>query len=126
MNRRNFLSVISAGIAGIALEQAIPLGRVWSFPKKIVIARNGETLEPGDRFTIAGVNFVAGDVISLPAFGPERYVVSHQTEDGDVHLLPQRDVGGGVIASNALHAIQRLKFAGFDPEFRKMALKDGY
>ena len=39
MNRRNFLSLFSAGVAGIALEQAIPLGRVWSFPKKIVIAR---------------------------------------------------------------------------------------
>lgn len=39
MNRRNFLSLFSAGIAGIALEQAIPLGRVWSFPKKIVIAK---------------------------------------------------------------------------------------
>ncbi len=37
MNRRNFLSLISAGVAGIALEQAIPLGRVWSFPKEIVI-----------------------------------------------------------------------------------------
>lgn len=37
MNRRNFLSLFSAGVAGIALEQAIPLGRVWSFPKKIII-----------------------------------------------------------------------------------------
>ena len=37
MNRRNFLSLFSAGVAGIALEQAIPLGRVWSFPKKIVL-----------------------------------------------------------------------------------------
>lgn len=39
MNRRNFLSLFSAGIAGIALEQAIPLGRVWSFPKEIVIPK---------------------------------------------------------------------------------------
>lgn len=38
MDRRKFLSLFSAGVAGIALEQAIPLGRVWSFPKKIVIA----------------------------------------------------------------------------------------
>jgi len=37
MNRRNFLALFSAGVAGIALEQAIPLGRVWSFPKEIVI-----------------------------------------------------------------------------------------
>ena len=37
MNRRSFLSLFGAGVAGIALEQAIPLGRVWSFPKQIVI-----------------------------------------------------------------------------------------
>ena len=38
MDRRKFLGLFSAGVAGIALEQAIPLGRVWSFPKNIVIA----------------------------------------------------------------------------------------
>lgn len=37
MNRRGFLRSIGLGIGGIALEQAIPLGRVWSFPKKIVV-----------------------------------------------------------------------------------------
>ncbi len=37
MNRRNFLSLFTAGVAGIALDQAIPLGRVWSFPKKILV-----------------------------------------------------------------------------------------
>ncbi len=40
MNRRNFFKLFSAGVAGIALEQAIPLGRVWSFPKKIVISKD--------------------------------------------------------------------------------------
>ena len=39
MDRRKFLGLFSAGVAGIALEQAIPLGRVWSFPKEIVIAK---------------------------------------------------------------------------------------
>ena len=38
MNRRGFLSLFGMGIAGIAIDQAIPLGRVWSFPKKIIIA----------------------------------------------------------------------------------------
>jgi hypothetical protein len=37
MDRRGFLKLFSAGVAGIALDQAIPLGRVWSFPKKIVL-----------------------------------------------------------------------------------------
>lgn len=36
MNRRNFLGLFGAGVAGIAIEQAIPFGRVWSFPKEIV------------------------------------------------------------------------------------------
>ena len=36
MNRRNFLSLLSSGVAGIALKEAIPFNRVWSFPKKIV------------------------------------------------------------------------------------------
>ena len=30
--------MLGFGVAGLALEQAIPLGRVWSFPKEIVIA----------------------------------------------------------------------------------------
>jgi len=42
MNRRGFLSLLGMGVAGIALEQAIPLGRVWSFPKEIVIAALSE------------------------------------------------------------------------------------
>ncbi len=37
MERRNFLRVLGFGVAGIAQEQAIPLGRVWSFPSEIVI-----------------------------------------------------------------------------------------
>lgn len=28
--------MFGAGVAGLALEQAIPFGRVWSFPSKIV------------------------------------------------------------------------------------------
>lgn len=35
MNRRGFLKGLGAMVAGIALDQAIPLGRVWSFPKVI-------------------------------------------------------------------------------------------
>jgi hypothetical protein len=38
MNRRGFLSLFGAAIAGAAVDQIIPLGRVWSFPKEIVIA----------------------------------------------------------------------------------------
>lgn len=36
MNRRGFLGLL-AGVAGIALDQAIPFNRVWSFPSEIVV-----------------------------------------------------------------------------------------
>jgi len=37
MERRGFLKALGMLAGGIALEQAIPFGRVWSFPSKIVI-----------------------------------------------------------------------------------------
>jgi hypothetical protein len=40
MDRRGFLRLFGAGVAGIALDQAIPLGRVWSFPSELFVARN--------------------------------------------------------------------------------------
>lgn len=38
MNRRGFLKGLGALVGGIAIEQAIPFNRVWSFPKEIKIA----------------------------------------------------------------------------------------
>jgi len=35
MNRRGFLAGLGALIGGIAIEEAIPFGRVWSFPKEV-------------------------------------------------------------------------------------------
>jgi hypothetical protein len=35
MDRRNFLRAAAMTIGGIALDQAIPFGRIWSFPKVI-------------------------------------------------------------------------------------------
>lgn len=37
MERRSFLRGLAAIVGGLALEEAIPLGRVWSFPSKIII-----------------------------------------------------------------------------------------
>lgn len=37
MNRRSFLGGLAALVGGLAVEEAIPLGRVWSFPSKIVV-----------------------------------------------------------------------------------------
>lgn len=42
MNRRNFLQGIAALVGGIAIEKAIPFGRVWSFPSRIVIPKRCE------------------------------------------------------------------------------------
>lgn len=39
MDRRNFLTLLSSGAAGLALKQVIPFGRVWSFPSTIQIAK---------------------------------------------------------------------------------------
>lgn len=35
MDRRGFLKLFGMGVGGVAIGQAIPFGRVWSFPKKI-------------------------------------------------------------------------------------------
>ena len=39
MDRRRFLGLLGIGGASLALGEAIPLGRVWSFPKQLVIAQ---------------------------------------------------------------------------------------
>ena len=39
MNRRGFLGMLVAAVAGVALNEAIPFGRVWSFPSKIVLPK---------------------------------------------------------------------------------------
>jgi hypothetical protein len=38
MDRRKFLSLLGLGVGGVAVSQAIPFGRVWSFPQKIFVA----------------------------------------------------------------------------------------
>lgn len=40
MQRRQFLTALGALVGGIAIDQAIPFNRVWSFPKDIKIARD--------------------------------------------------------------------------------------
>jgi hypothetical protein len=43
MNRRNFISTLLGAGAGLALEEAVPFGRVWFFPQKVRIANLAET-----------------------------------------------------------------------------------
>jgi hypothetical protein len=44
MNRRGFLQLLGGTVAGLAIEEAIPFGRVWSFPSKIVIPTYPESI----------------------------------------------------------------------------------
>lgn len=90
MNRRYFLTVLGAGVAGIALEQAVPLGRVWSFPKKIVI---GKPLDLRNLFSI-------GDVVTVEQSGglidPLQYFVVQAVTEIDCYLYPSPDLGSGL------------------------------
>ena len=82
MDRRGFLGLLGMGVAGIALEQAIPFNRVWSFPKKIVIpdsrAKLGEVFMT--RFP-ASYKIEIGDVVRFSDW-PGLFVVSrvHNSE----------------------------------------------
>lgn len=66
MNRRGFLGGLAALVAGVAIEQAIPLGRVWSFPSKIVIPGLLET-PPSGVFGISHLATVYYDRKALDA-----------------------------------------------------------
>lgn len=120
--RRGFLKLFGAGVAGIALEQAIPFNRVWSFPKKIVIAKPPS---PGDIITIAGVNavnpeprmsalFEIGDIVSFPAFGLERYIVTRVSED-EVAISNVDYSKGGIVCGRAIRGLQRSFGVGNSP-----------
>lgn len=41
-SRRGFLQLFGLAIGGLALEQAIPFNRVWSFPSQIVVPSDAE------------------------------------------------------------------------------------
>ena len=118
MNRRNFLSLFSAGVAGIALEQAIPLGRVWSFPKEIVVGGVDCAFGPDatvimvPTFSIAQ-RFEIGDIVSFPAFGPELYAVSDIDDDGTIQIY-----NSGVKGLVAPSAVRGLRPYQITPAFR--------
>jgi hypothetical protein len=85
-DRRGFLKMFTGGVAGIALEQAIPLGRVWSFPSKIEIVRL-PAFCIGDLVTIEGLNIFEGSDFE-PSM-PRVFLVSHVNEsDLEVHPRP--------------------------------------
>lgn len=48
MDRRGFLKAIGGAVGGLALAEAIPFGRVWSFPSTIKIPATQFRFEKGD------------------------------------------------------------------------------
>ena len=86
MDRRGFFKGVTGLVAGVAVAEAIPFGRVWSFPANIVVPNNVWSVRLGDRFAI-------GDLISAGKFGP--YIVTRIDEDKGVIDLYDRQRGHG-------------------------------
>jgi hypothetical protein len=92
------MSLLGMGVAGLALDRAIPLGRVWSFPKKIVVANTGVLgrafgFDWSDEVNVGSLTpiripalFEIGDVITF-ADWPGRFVVSRIIPDERVELF---------------------------------------
>lgn len=114
MDRRKFLGSLIAGVAGIAIEQAIPLGRVWSFPKKIVIAA------PGTIGHCLGFDWeeelAIGDIVSIDSV-LRPFVVTRVFESG-VDIWPSIPTNKGEIIAVSKNKIMRWpKFtAAFPPD----------
>ena len=71
MDRRRFFRLLSSGVTGIALQEAIPLNRVWSFPSKIVIPPMGGVPLPLEKDPLHYAFLVGNDrAVRVPA----RYV----------------------------------------------------
>lgn len=65
MERRGFIKGLAALVGGIVLKEAIPFGRVWSFPKNIACV-NSST----DPRTIQGETNAALHVLNLELESP--------------------------------------------------------
>jgi len=85
MDRRGFFKLFGAGVAGIALEQAIPLGRVWSFPSKIVLPKPWQ--KDAIDLALRGdyTAFRVGDTIRIVI--PQRWVVRDLISQ-DIRAIP--------------------------------------
>jgi hypothetical protein len=105
MNRRGFLQLLTGGIAAIAAEQVIPLGRVWSFPSKIIIpkplvipTRSGFVLDEIKRVSLSHLATIYYDRKALDAL-KNNYIIDEILKE---KKLPRRADG----------PIQLLSFAG--------------
>jgi hypothetical protein len=101
MNRRSFFRFLGAGAATLALSEAIPFGRVWSFPSKIVVPQRSLV---GSMLNIRiPMRFEIGDLISIGSSGP--YVVTRVAEsDNEIDLYCPTKGHGMAMLSDLAHA----------------------
>jgi hypothetical protein len=70
LNRRGFLKMLGGGVAGIAIAEAVPLGRVRSFPK--VLKLIGIDLAAGE--SVTAVSLVRGNVFLTTEYVTMEYL----------------------------------------------------
>jgi hypothetical protein len=95
MNRRHFLAAIGTVVGGLALDQAIPFNRVWSFASQIRLARRATfddlfgpplTFKPGDVIVFEGdVYSIVSRIPSDPLSGivGRKYGFDYISDDDD-------------------------------------------
>lgn len=85
MERRRFLGLFAAGVAGVALDQAIPFNRVWSFPKNIVVPNFvgidlalGSDLTRFTKWTRSCDRLEVGDIVTMNVVyaAPETFIIT--------------------------------------------------
>jgi hypothetical protein len=73
MDRRNFFRLLAGAAGAIALEEAIPFGRVWSFPSKIVVPKLTMPCGYPDYDWYFDKKFAVGGIIQVRI--PQRFTV---------------------------------------------------
>ncbi len=67
VNRRGFLQIGGLIIGGIAITEAIPLNRVWWFPKEIVIAKSVPCIELAATQYLGSFGWLASHDLTIQA-----------------------------------------------------------
>lgn len=108
MNRRGFLGMLGAAVAGIALKEAIPLGRVWSFPSKIVIPPSGNQFLTTDWITREHLQALKnhmdfGELVDYSALGNKELAIGQiirirTPQKYVIHTLPETDLLTGSVS----------------------------
>jgi hypothetical protein len=119
MNRRSFVALLGAAAVGGIAGEAIPFGRVWSFPKKIIVpAYTGSQPFNGIAFAV-GREFVNLDVIAGTdlAYGADGTVILRKAF--------RRDLTTGLIVARYEMLNQRVgEYEPLSPTWEEVKLAD--